>query len=603
MSDPRRVWGDDRARPRLLNARLALGSDPETVYALGEFDGSVTLEAWHAETGVRVSSWAVARGARLVAGAVRRGEHDDEVLFAVRGMARTEVIAVDLATGSTRGRLVLPRETTHVSSIARDGMTAAGIEGVGAFVAATRHVERVLPGAVAVSQDGALAALATLDQDSVRLFDVGTGTTLGWFDLPGEARGVALSFSGGDATLWAMGQAEVACWDLTTRVTLGRWRGLFGREPPVAFSPDGLRALLDRPIALAVGHERAVDHHTVAWDGVDARLSSDGRRLAARAAVLSWTDLARDVRVELTGTGHTAAVRALAASSDGARVASCDDATIRVWEAATGVCEWVLEGDPNGYDAVAFAPDGRTLYAVATAPRRLTSWSLHDGAETTPCELPFPGKGLQVSPDGRTLIARDTTPWQVAERCVVDLARFATVAPWLPSAVSSRGVNPRAGLALGFSREGAALEVFGHPPTPGGATFDLATGACSGTALDPFPGTLPPFVTFSPDGRWLVEASDEAGAVEVVFRAVTNGYNVAARCRFRGRMSDVPFAVGDHVAAVAEADGYVTVADRRDGRTRCVAELRSQATALALSPDEKTLYVGTHNGQVRVYSV
>lgn len=603
MSDPRRVWGDDRARPRLLNGRLALGSDPDTVYVFGESDGSVQLEAWHAATGVRVSAWAVARGARLVPGELRRGEQDDEVLLAVRGVARTEVIAVDLATGSTRGCLVLPREAAHLSSIARDGATAAGADDTGAFVATSRHLERLLPCFVAVSQDGALAASATFDQGSVRLLDVGTGTTLGWLDLPGEARNVALSFSGGDATLWATGQGEVTCWDLASRVTLGRWRGVFGRERPAAFSPDGLRALFDRPIALAVGHERAVDHRAAAWDGVDARVSPDGRRLAAGAGVLSWTDLARDRHVELTGTGHTAAVRALAASSDGARVASCaGDATMRVWDAASGACEWVLEGDPSGYDAVAFAPDGRTLYATTAAPRRLTAWSLADGTETTPRELPMPGDGLQVSPDGRTLVARRTTTRPLADACVVDLARFAPLAPWLSQELAALGVNPRAGVALGLSRGGSSLEAFGHDPAAVGATFDLASGARTATALE-LVGGAPRAEAFSSDGRWLVTARAVTDAVEVVFYAVGDGYNVSRRCRFRGRLSDVPIAVGDHVAAVAEADGYVTVADRRDGRTTCVATLRSQATALALSPDEKTLYVGTHNGQVRVYSV
>jgi WD40 repeat protein len=587
-----------------LNARLALGSDPDTVYAIGEFDGSVHLEAWHAETGVRVSSWAVARGARLVPSEVRRGEHDDEVLFAVRGMARTEVIAVDLATGSTRGCLVLPRETTWVPSIARDGAVATGCrEADEWFVATLRHVERLVPCVVAVSHDGSLAAVSTDDPVGARIIEVHTGVTRAWLVRPGGAKVAALTFSNSDATLWATGEEEITCWDVASGVTLGHWRGLsMGR--PVALSPDGLRALFERPIALAVGSERAIDHRGVAWDGVDARVSPDGRRLAASAGVLSWIDLARDARVELTGTGHTAAVCAIAVSGDGARVASCaGDATIRVWEAATGACEWVLEGDPSGYDALAFAPDGRTLYATSTSPRRLTAWSLHEGTETTPRAVAFPGDGLQVSPDGQTVAARYTTKRQFADAGVFNLGAFAPTAPWLPRALMQQGINPRAGVTLGFSREGAMLEAFGHDPMPVGATFDLATGACTETTLDPFSSALPRVVAFSPNGRWLVAVREDGGAVEVVFHAVANAYNAVGRCRFRARLGDVPVAVSEHLAAVAEADGFVTVADRRNGRTWCVAELRSQATTLALSPDEKTLYVGTHNGQVRVYSV
>lgn len=603
MPDDYRVWGDDRARPRLYHAALCLGRDPDAVFVVGERDGSVQLEAWHADTGVRVGAWAVARGARLLPGELARGEHDDEALLAVHGVARTEALAVDLETGSTRRRLILPRDVTRVSSLRRDGSAALVEREDGRTSLVTRSgAQAVCAGPAAVAHASLLVACNAPDGAGLRLLTAG-GEELTLTGLPPDVRASRLAFAPGDSTLWAAGEAEVACWDVATRVLLGRWSGV-PDGPFLAFSPDGLRALLDGPLALAVGHERPAEPRASPWDAVHARTSPDGRRLASPSAVLSWHDLDRDRRVELAGVGHAGSIRDLAASPDGARVASCAaDGTIRVWEAAEGACEWVFEGSPGGYDAVAFASDGRTLYAVAATPRRLTAWSLADGVEVTPRELPFPGAGLAVSPDGRTLVARELTRRHAADGCVVDLARFAPAAPWLPRALADGRVDPRAGVSLALSRDGAGLEVFGRAPTFVAYSFELASGERVDETLDPFFSDLPRALAFSRDGRWFADLRDVEGrAIDVTIRDVRNGYRAAARRQLFGRWAaGGAFAVGDGRAAVGEADGWVTVIDRGGEGRGLSPQLRSQTTAAAFSPDEKALYVGTHHGQVAVF--
>jgi hypothetical protein len=186
---------------------------------------------------------------------------------------------------------------------------------------------------------------------------------------------------------------------------------------------------------------------------------------------------------------------------------------------------------------------------------------------------------------------------------VVDLARFAPAAPWLPRALADGRVDPRAGVSLALSRDGAGLEVFGRAPTFVAYSFELASGERVDETLDPFFSDLPRALAFSRDGRWFADLRDVEGrAIDVTIRDVRNGYRAAARRQLFGRWAaGGAFAVGDGRAAVGEADGWVTVIDRGGEGRGLSPQLRSQTTAAAFSPDEKALYVGTHHGQVAVF--
>jgi RNA polymerase sigma factor (sigma-70 family) len=112
-------------------------------------------------------------------------------------------------------------------------------------------------------------------------------------------------------------------------------------------------------------------------------------------------------RVRATLEGHTAAVNCLALSPDGKLLASAsDDSTVKIWNPATAKEIITLkESDGGGIRGVAFAPDGKTL-ATAGGDKAVRLW---DAAKGTQLQQ-FIGHtaatySVRFTPDGKTLVS------------------------------------------------------------------------------------------------------------------------------------------------------------------------------------------------------
>src|SRR5437899_3446991 len=189
---------------------------------------------------------------------------------------------------------------------------------------------------------------------------------------------------------------------------LAQLRGHGGPVRALAISSDGKTAVTGSFDSTAIRwsltrnaaeqvlrfHADAVNAVVLLRDGRAATAGADGR-------IAIWTP--GNTRPDAVLEGHTAPIAALAASPDGATLASVSwDHTIRLWPLAGGAPR-VLEGHTQNVNGVAFAPDGRTLVSVGY-DQSLRIWPL-SGASAAPTiiAMPSPLNAVAIGSDGEIL--------------------------------------------------------------------------------------------------------------------------------------------------------------------------------------------------------
>jgi cytochrome c len=185
---------------------------------------------------------------------------------------------------------------------------------------------------------------------------------------------------------------------------LAQLRGHGGPVRALAISSDGQTAVTGSFDSTAIRwslarnaaeqvlrfHADAVNAVVLLKDGRAATAGADGR-------IAIWTP--GKVEPDAVLEGHTAPIAALAASPDGATLASASwDQTVRLWPLAGGAAR-VLEGHTQNVNGVAFAPDGRTLVSVSY-DQSLRIWPLSGASAPTVVAMPSPLNAVAVGGDG-----------------------------------------------------------------------------------------------------------------------------------------------------------------------------------------------------------
>jgi WD40 repeat protein len=309
-----------------------------------------------------------------------------------------------------------------------------------------------------------------------------------------------------------------------------------------------------------------------------------------------------------------------------------DDATVRLWETATGK-EWQrLTGHTGSVRSVAFAPNGRTVVSGGS-DGTIRLWDAASGRElrkiTVPGEKSQVG-ALAVSPDGKALASAET-PNLVR---LLDLATGKETQSWTAA--------PQNAWSLAFSPKGKYLAVRGMG---GIQVWETATGNEIGSFQESLEDPVFEPVVFAHDGQTLAWGGDDgirlwkpaaekephffAGdqgeklrGVLVAFapdrrtliacnwdrtvqrRELATGKESAQRTKLAA--SGAPLAVSPDGKTVALRDRHVIrLCDSETGQESCAHNGHVWGiTRLALSPDGKTLATGDPGDEaVRLWDV
>ncbi len=108
--------------------------------------------------------------------------------------------------------------------------------------------------------------------------------------------------------------------------------------------------------------------------------------------------------------GHTAGINALAFAPDGKTLASAsEDRTVKLWDSGTGKERCTLTGHAAGVDAVVFAPDGSRLATAGGADGTVRLWDTATGKQQV--RIPVGARSVcavAFYPHGQTLASGDS---------------------------------------------------------------------------------------------------------------------------------------------------------------------------------------------------
>lgn len=345
-------------------------------------------------------------------------------------LAPGELILWNAATGAELRRL-----TGHTAGIVALAFTPDGRALLASSGDAEIFSDRLPAGA---DEDDGLVGVTS----DMLLWDVASGQVRQRFaPWAKDAFSLAISPDGAQALAGSFYGGVAVLWDLQSGARLGELAGHSEGVHGVAFSPDGRRALTgsyDDSLMLwdLAGSQRLALLQGHGSDVLDLAISPDGRTALSSGrdgGLMQW-DLV-DAQEMQRMAGHEDAVWDVAFSPDGRQALSASgaaspnvqvqDASLRLWDLASGRQLQMAAMPVDVIMQVALSPDGRTALAAAT-DGLIRVWDLatwqevgrlegHAGPPTAIEFTPDGQQALSASVDG-TLILWDVPSRQIIQR-------------------------------------------------------------------------------------------------------------------------------------------------------------------------------------------
>ncbi len=323
--------------------------------------------------------------------------------------------------------------------------------------------------------------------------------------------------------------------------------------------------------------------------GAGALLVGDGRNLDVYDRD-TLVPLDRFVTSELRRGVHEEYVRTIVVHPSGAFVATSSgdvDRTVRVWELASGRLVGTVTATGTGPIALAWAGDGRSLYA--TASDHLARWVFRAAeAQRFACQSGSPVEAASFISSDR--VAALTDPIGPHRELLVGTPGNAATSAHVPE----RGGNGRPGVAA----------------SPGGALV-VSAGSPGLVAWEPG-APVPPaaFTTnitrcprFGPDGctLWAIVSSSNVVAFDPVTKKPRSTWSNAVEGATRGLASLDTLAIGPTLVVAGGRSGSVHLLDAATGQfAASFSTFGDPVLSVTLSPDELLVVAGTQTGKLRV---
>jgi WD40 repeat protein len=429
----------------------------------------------------------------------------------------------------------------------------------------------------------------------------------------------------------------VRIWEAATGKLITQFKGRNGSVYSVQFSPDGQRVVTSsehkrsgNPIASTMGSSdnlRDTDNTARVWEAVTGKLiaelkghngsvysaqfSADGLRVVTASSDRTarvWEATTGKLIAELKG--HNDKVYSAQFSADGQRVVTAsDDRTAHVWEATTGKLIAELKGHNGLVYSAQFSADGQR---VVTASDDHTARVWEVAIARFIAELKghtAPVLSAQFSADGQRVVTASGNISDNSSGNISDNLRSTDYTARVWEAATGKSIAELKGhtalvRSAQFSPDGQRVVTSSYDHTASFPNYESTARvweAATGKIIAELKGHTAQVrsAQFSPDGQWIVTASDDRTAR--VWEAAT-GKTIAELKGHTAQVRSAQFSPDGQRVVTSSSDRTARVWEAATGKS--IAELKGH-TALVysaqFSPDGQRVVTASDDRTARIW--